>query len=244
MAQAAQQTSNTYFKNLNDFLNQAATLGKEEANGALKRPEFARKLALAASEGFVTPKEAEKAWTAFRRKAAGIIDGVVIADKKDESSSAVRISECTQIIKASMNTDQIDFVDVLNRAAPLITQEARANNKVKGNLWDNFVKLARFQLKAENKTKTLTDEQIVEALTPPKVEKEHTEEKALEKLLATMEKIVDGTNDTDTSQGKEGFPSDELDKAIHLVKKRLTELRQVALKKEFETKMAALKGGK
>jgi hypothetical protein len=226
-------TTNMKFADVKEFMAEIGKMGEKEAAGLVQRAEFAVSVAIAASEGHIngTPKDALEVWTRYRSKHKNKLGDAV---KDVEKAAKIRASETLQIIKCGLLPDA-DFASTLEASRKVIATA----DFIKGNTWDNMVKLARFQLKDEQEGRKLTPAQIEQALTPAAApdKDELTQIKA---LIKSMEKLRDGTNDTETTIGKPAFPSDELDAAIDMLSTRLTMLELKQIDAERAKKLRAL----
>jgi hypothetical protein len=229
-----QTLPNLKFADFTAFLKEVGKLGDKEATGQLQRAEFAVNCAIAAAEGHINakPEEALKIWRAYRKSHHAKLNGNVVDTESSEKSEKIRASELLQIIKSGM-LPSADFAQTLERARPVIANA----DFIKGNTWDNMVKLARFQLKTEQEGRRLTDEEIETALTPEKKEKEYDEVSALKALVKSMEKLRDGTEGNENSAPKPAFPSPELEAAIDQLGNRILIL-EIRLKSSLIKKVA------
>lgn len=221
--------SNMQFADVTEAMKEFKRLGQKEGEGQASRAEFMIKVAAAAAEGHITdnkPKtgdsDALKVWRAFREGAAKKAGDVVAA----EASEKQRVSNVMQIIKASIIVG-VDFADVLVRTRPILA-DAKTKELTKSNTFDAFVSVARAQLKKGDVE--LSDAEILGAVCPAdKPEKERNEVIVLEKLIADMKRIAKGTEPTENSPGKEGYPSDALSAATQLLEDRVTLLKFSAM---------------
>lgn len=226
MATAANQTNNVVnipnapFSDQKSFFKKIEVLGKEEAEGRLKRPEFARYVATASAMSLIGPDDAKEVWTKFRsnNKITNVmLGGHAVAN--EEKSAGVRISETKKLIEASMRPNEVDFEDVLKRATPIIYDE---ENKKGGNTWDCYVKLARTQIKPEHADKALTNDQIRVALLPAvKTPKDKDEQDLLRPLRNQLESIINGKEEKDGKAGRPPVESEELRTALTLIDERI-----------------------
>lgn len=228
-----QTQTNMKFADFTDFMKEVAKMGEKEAAGLTQRADFAVNIAIAAAEGHInaTPKDALEIWTKYRSKHAAKLGDAV---KDVEKAAKIRASETLQIIRCGL-LGSADFASTLEASRKVIATA----DFVKGNTWDNMVKLARFQLKEEQGDRKLTPAEIDTALTPaPAAEKDELVQ--VKALIKSMEKLRDGTQDTETTIGKPAFPSDELDAAIDMLSTRVTLLELRQLDAERTKKLRAL----
>lgn len=222
------------FEDYNAVRRLARTLGAEEAKGALKRPEFMHAMAVAVELGKVDAKGIHEAaaelWADFasNKKRVDIMGELVVStdpgDKVNKSGKAtnVRASELRQIMTAASKTrGNVGFSDTLTEARAIIVRAKRAGD-YKGNTQDAFVSIARAQLKIEDRP--LTEDEIYAAVCPAPKAKDRTEAAELEKIAKALDKLIKGTQDTETTVGKEGFPSEEASEALRLVNERIAVL--------------------
>jgi cobalamin biosynthesis protein CobT len=223
------------FDDYNAVRRLARTLGAEEAKGALKRPEFYHAMCVAVEQGKVDAKGIHEAaaelWSDFasNKKRAEIMGDLVVStdpgDKvnaKTGKSSNVRASELRQIMTAASKTrGNTGFSDTLTEARAVIVRAKRTGD-YKGNTQDAFVSIARAQLKVEDRP--LTDDEIYAAVCPAPKAKDRTEKKELSKLATALEKLIKGTEGTETSLPKEPMPSEEASAALKLLNERIAVL--------------------
>jgi hypothetical protein len=217
------------FEDKNAFIRRAASLGDQEAKGQLCRPEFMVACAVASHESVIATDDAADAWGAFKKKQAARLNGAVVTNERtSEKATAVRVSEIRQIILAGAKPyGNRSFADVLNDARGLIAT-AKASGDYKGNTQDAFVAIARAQIKSPDAE--LTEEQIVEAFLPTPKAKDRKEADELGKVVKVLERIVKGSEGTETSPPKEAFPSEAADEAIQVLKDRIAVLTLAAPK--------------
>jgi hypothetical protein len=218
------------FEDKNAFFRAARALGAAEAEGALKRPEFMVSTAIATEAGVIGTADAGEAWQAFaanKKRQEKLGDLVVSTDPGDKVSKSgkatnVRVSELRQIILAASKTrGNVGFSDTLTEARAIIVQAKRAGD-YKGNTQDAFVSIARAQLKVEDRP--LTDEEIYAAVCPAPKAKDRTEIAELEKVAKALDRIIKGSEGTDSSPPKEPFDSEEAQGALKLINERIAVL--------------------
>lgn len=194
-----------------DLLNVAKTLGNKEGNGFNAKPDLARAVLDASIAGVVGTEHASELWTEYAsamRRTVGQ-EHLRLSDKGDK----VRISELKRFIMVGA-LPQVNPDDLFSRAIGMIH-----DHEVKGSTYANLVNIMRKQ--CEIADHGLTDEEIMEVLFPPSVEKD--EKAKLEAVLKTMKRIHDGSKG-DADKGippQAGFPSDELAEAIASIEARL-----------------------
>jgi hypothetical protein len=228
------------FEDKNAVLRAVRSFGTTEAKGALQRPALLIAVARASEEGHIGTDDAVPIWSAFEKAKQGqlgpqdVVDSDPITKQvvgKDGSSKAknVRHSEVRQVIAAgAVRYGNRGFADVLADARKLIVA-AKQRGDYKGNTQDAFIAIARAQLKTEGRE--LTDDEIEAAFMPAPKQKDRRELDELKKVAKALETILKGTEPTDTSPGKEAFPSEESEAALHQLNQRisvLTTLGEVA----------------
>lgn len=226
-------TQNLKFADVKEFLAEIGKMGEKEATGLTQRAEFAVSVAIAAAEGHIngTPKDALDVWTRYRAKHKNKLGTAV---KDVERSEKIRASETLQIIKCGL-LPNADFAATLESARAVISTA----DFIKGNTWDNMIKLARFQLKPDQEGRKLSPAEVEAALTPvPAAEKDELAQ--LKAVIKAMERIAKGSDGNDTAPARAAYPSAELEGALELVQTRVAMLELRVLDAERAKKMRAL----
>jgi hypothetical protein len=227
--------SNHAFASRDDVRKIFRTLGRQEGEGALARPEFIVTLALAAQDGHYsdTKKDAEEAWTDFRsqsiKKAGNVTDG-------QEKSAGTRISECKTIIKTAM-IPALDLPTTLRRAIPIVKSAEGA----KGPTWDRLVKVVRVQ--ADTPTRNLSDDEIrnVFTVSDEKEARAKDEKAQLETIKKALSTLINGSKKVEDKpgSGKEAYPSEEASAALDLIEQRLLVLELADKQAKFAAMQVA-----
>jgi len=215
------------FQDKNEFLRSARALGASEADAYLKRPEFIQQTAVATVDGVISTADAHDVWDAFdNNKKRNEKFGEVVV--KSDKARKVRVSEINTVIKAAampMNGSNVRFPDVLNDARKVIVQAAKAGD-YKGNTQDAFIKIARAQLKVEDRP--LTDDEIYQAILPKNNTKDANEAKDLERAAKILKRIIEGSEGNENTPPREASPSEETEGALRLISERLAVLTLTA----------------
>lgn len=225
-------SSNATFNDLNDFLKACDKLGGMYGGGALARPEFMVKLAIAAQEGTVTVDNAEDIWDRFNRACAKKLEGTTALSSSSTARTS-RVSEIRTIILVAnfeFLQDDRTLADILNDARGIVL-ECKQSASYTGNTQDAFMAVVRAQ-KAKKKAgddEALSDDEIRAAVLGGKAPAETTEKKQLEAIKKSLERLIKGT------KGKEGiaapkppFPSEEASDALTLIEARLAHVTLVS----------------
>src|SRR4051794_4615303 len=98
----------TTYTTADEYLRDARKFGLAEASGALQRPDFFVKTAIAGEDGVIKPADATKAWDQFANSKLrnNKLENVVVLDDnfradKQGNMHAVRASELKQVIIAA-----------------------------------------------------------------------------------------------------------------------------------------------
>jgi hypothetical protein len=229
--------SNQRFADIKAFLNHAQTLGALEAKGTLQRGEFFKSFIVAVKEGHLNATQADctKAWAAFAESKKR--EDVSKAGLEDTDSAKARVSDLKSAAEATLMGNP-DFIGVIERALPIMQALKASKTKLVGNTWDCYSALSRRQ--REKEASSLTDDEIRNGVQPKdKAKSAYTEENEFKKLIKQLHVLHDGTNATETSPGKEAFPSAELKQMIAIAEAKHARLVQCRVTAEANNKLAA-----
>src|SRR5688572_4637792 len=154
---------------LEDFLGRVNEYGNAERRGLNAKPDYARDGVDMSHNGVISDDHAENVWKGFSA-AAGRTKGSERARTSTAKTDKVRISETKTLIGFGKFNADHDPLDVFDRAVNIINE----NHDAKGSTYQNLVVVARAQLK--KRAEPLTDQEIVDAITPAAPETKAEEE--------------------------------------------------------------------
>jgi hypothetical protein len=132
----------------------------------------------------------------------------------------VRVSEVKTVIVAAIK--HTDLPEWLNESRAVVAQ-LKAEGRYQGNMQDAFLSIARAAKKSDT---ALTDEEIVEAICPPKGTPDLEEKTELQRLLKAMQTVHNGKegNPETGAPGRPAFPSERLAASMMLLEQQIATL--------------------
>lgn len=202
---------------LEDFLTRVNDYGNAEGKGLNAKPSYARDVVDMAHQGVIGNDHADSVWRKYS-EASARTKGSEKLRTSTAKTDKVRVSETKKLIAMGIIEWPKDVgqepVNVFDRAVALINE----NHDARGSTYENLVKVARKQL--DNRAAPLTDQQIVDAITPAAPETKD-EQEILTALVKRMKKLHDGDEKDPTAPV---YPSPELAAAIKSLEARLAAL--------------------
>jgi hypothetical protein len=206
------------------LLDTARELGALEGMGTNSRPEFAMAVVDAVEAGqydTASNEMTKKVWTEFvqaRNNAAH--DKSAGTPEKVQKSLTQQVSKLFAIAKAATN-GKGNGPDVLRRARHLVN----GHPAIKLSTFDAIVAVARAVQKSDV---ALTDKQIIDACLPADKQEQTDAERelaVLEEVYKKLDKLMAGTEATDTTEGKAPRPSHEVKAAMEYIDARCQALK-------------------
>jgi hypothetical protein len=202
------------------ILTEAAALANAEGAGSNAKIELCMSMSLAAQARAITAKDAEIIFdTYLDAKKSAIVDPSTLTGNRksgeavSEGYARKTKSEWRQIIGCGAHVTA-DGPEALS-----IAKDVAIASGI--HVYDALVKIARVQIKAQN---TLTRPEIEAELKGEDKPKDTSEMKVLGDLLKAAEKVRDGIEQSETTEGRQPYPSDELSKSIELIRARLADI--------------------
>lgn len=202
-----------------ELLHNAHAFGIKEGQGMNARPEYARAVLVAASNGVIGSDDARTVYEAYQKgiRQADYTTGLEFHGRLDNAQVQVRTSETKTFINVgAMHIDELfDAIDLFDRAVKLIN-----SNTVKGSTYQNLTNVMRAQIKAGNND-VLDDAAIVALITGNgEVSKAKDEKTQIASLIKSLQTLIRGTKGDDTHAPKKAYPSAEASSALAVLVKR------------------------
>ena len=202
-----------------ELLHNVRDYGTKEGQGLNARPDYARAVLVAASNGVIGSDDAKAVYLAYQTglRQADYATGLEFHARLDNAQVDVRTSETKQFINVgTMHIDELfDAIDLFDRAVALINA-----NTVKGSTFQNLVNVMRAQVKA-GRNDVLDDTAIVALITGKGNPAKSKDEKAqLLSIIKALQTLIKGTKGDEKHEPKKPCPSPEASAALAAVVKR------------------------